>query len=457
MGHDVISRDYIRSMSIYREEDFYIDNGAPTEEYRYCAYRLPAYQDSEFESDYDQFALVVNALYPYVRLARIKGNSRLPCGLSNSPATDGTFARLTNEGRDAKCPKIAWGIAAEFVANLDYSDKQQDYVLCLDEKELYSGYYSRYWKYYESNHSGLKYSRIPIEQKEIDFISEHLSIEDTLWGKSSPLKIYGDLYQYALNAKKDYERFVLERKKQLQDIMKPKINGFSTEIRSSFDTNYVKVFFLDDTVAPRAQERVQALNCVRIANLTNSNSSAHPGTSLTVYPKPMVTAEYCEQEIKEELIKFFSNGTLRQSARPVKTNAYFDQIENQVLRDLDGARVSIYVAMAWFTNQRIADKLIEKFNEGLDVKVVSYDDHTNTRFGVNLASIPHKMIRSTRGGTMHDKFCVIDNQKVLTVSYNWSVNAENKNDENVAVIYDDARASDYSVEFKQLFDTATEN
>ena len=442
-------------MNIYREEDFYIDNGSPVEEYRYCTYRLPAFQDSDFKSDYDQFALVVNALYPYIRLARIKGNSRLPCGLSTSPATDGTFARLTDNDRDSKCPKIVWGIAAAFVANLDYSDRQQDYVLRTGEKELYSGYYNRYWKYYE--HSGLKYSRIPIQQKEIDFISEHLTIEGVLWEKSSHLKTYGDLYQYALNAKNDYERFVLERKKQLQDIMKPKINGFSTKIRATFDTIYVKVFFLDDTVAPKAQERVQSLNCVRVVNLTNSNSPSHPGTSLTVYPKPMVTAEYCEQEINEELIRFFSNVTLQQSARQVKTNAYFDQIENQVLGDLDGARVSIYVAMAWFTNQRIADKLVEKFDEGLDVKVVSYDDHTNAKFGVNIASIPHKTIRGTRGGTMHDKFCVIDNQKVLTGSYNWSLNAENKNDENVSVIYDDARASDYSVEFRRLFGAATEN
>lgn len=443
-------------MNIYREEDFYKDNGSPSEEYKYCSYRLPAYQDSEFKSDYDQFALVVNAIYPYIRLARIKGNSRLPCGLSTSPATDGTFARLTEGGRDAKCPRIVWGIAAEFVANLDYSDKQQDYVLCKGEKELYSDYYNRYWKYYESNHSGLKYSRIPIEQKELDFISEHLTIEGALWEKSLPLKTYGDLYKYALNAKNDYERFVLERKKQLQDIMKPKINSFSTEIRSNFDKNYVKVFFLDDTVAPKAQKKVQLLNSVRLVNLTKSSSAAHPGVSLTVYPKPMVTAAYCEQEIKEELIRYFTHDTLRQSARQVKTDAYFDQIEKQVLNDLDGARVSIYVAMAWFTNQRIADKLIEKFNEGLDVKVVSYDDYTNAKFGVNIESIPHKTIRSTRGGTMHDKFCIIDNQKVLTGSYNWSLNAENKNEENVAVIYDDSRAPDYSVECRRLFGTATE-
>jgi phosphatidylserine/phosphatidylglycerophosphate/cardiolipin synthase-like enzyme len=54
---------------------------------------------------------------------------------------------------------------------------------------------------------------------------------------------------------------------------------------------------------------------------------------------------------------------------------------------------------------------------------------------------------------MHNKFCVIDNQKVITGSYNWSKNAENKNDENVAVVYDNDFASDYSVEFKRLFES----
>lgn len=144
-------------------------------------------------------------------------------------------------------------------------------------------------------------------------------------------------------------------------------------------------------------------------------------------------------------------GGCPQPVQQVKTEAYFENIEKQVINDLDKARVSIHVAMAWFTNQRIADKLIEKHNQGLDVKVVTFDDHTNSKCGVNLAGIPHKSIRGTRGGTMHDKFCIVDNQKVITGSYNWSDNAENKNDENAAFLYDNDRASDYSVEFRKLF------
>ena len=51
---------------------------------------------------------------------------------------------------------------------------------------------------------------------------------------------------------------------------------------------------------------------------------------------------------------------------------------------------------------------------------------------------------------MHNKFCVIDNQKVLTGSYNWTTNAEARNDENVLVATDNATATNYSVEFRSL-------
>lgn len=135
------------------------------------------------------------------------------------------------------------------------------------------------------------------------------------------------------------------------------------------------------------------------------------------------------------------------------SEAYFNNIEEQIIKYLDEARVSIHVAIAWFTNQRIADKLIEKKKEGLDVKVVYYADNTNCKFGVNLDNIPYMPIRGTRGGIMHNKFCVIDNQKVITGSYNWSEKAENKNDENAAVVYDNDIASNYSVEFRRLFES----
>lgn len=437
-------------MELYKEEDFYKDNGWPPEEYVYCGFTLDVDSESEYGRDYDQFVLVINSLYPYLRLSKKRGHSQIPCGLSISPSTDGWFASMTDEERDNKCPKIAWGFVAVYISYLRYSSREKDYILQKEQSQIINEYYSRHWNIYQSNHCGLKYSKQSIEDKELYFLSEYVKVENDLWERSTRLKEYSDLYVYAKEALDDYWRFLSKKKQQLEERMRSKILFFNTEICTSPSGNYIRVFFLDDSVAQRAKEIVEAVNSVRKVNMGESQSASHPGHYLIVYLKSMVTAEYCNTEITKALNSFFSPQAA--SVRTVKTDAYFDNLERQVINDLRGARVSILVAMAWFTNQRIADVLIEKYMEGVDVKVVSFDDYTNSKFGVDLGEIPHKKVKVPSGGIMHDKFCVIDNQKVLAGSYNWSEKAEKKNVENVPVLYDDARASDYSVEFRRLFD-----
>lgn len=134
----------------------------------------------------------------------------------------------------------------------------------------------------------------------------------------------------------------------------------------------------------------------------------------------------------------------------LETEAHFQDIQNQILKELEATKVSVLVAMAWFTNDVLAQKLIQLHDNDIDVKVALYDDGINKRHGVNLAGIPLYKIKAQRGGIMHNKFCVIDNQVVITGSYNWSSNAEFKNDENISIIKDNNIASDYSVQFKRL-------
>lgn len=47
--------------NMYREEDFYKDNGWPSESLSYCNYRFYNGNETEYGEDYDQFALVDNA------------------------------------------------------------------------------------------------------------------------------------------------------------------------------------------------------------------------------------------------------------------------------------------------------------------------------------------------------------------------------------------------------------
>lgn len=479
---------------LYNEEEFYKDNGWPSEEYSLCQYELPVLSKDAKESDYDQFALIVNALYPYIRLTKRRGNRHIPCGGAVAPSTDGWFATMSEQERDNWCPKIAWGFAAVFLANLRYDSSQKDYVPLKDIRVLIQNYYDKYLKMYLQCHNGLQYKSLSSEQKELDFLNEHCVLEESLWEKSKPLNAYPELSEYARDAKADYEGFLKSRKdtiinkiegapiktKEMREHRIINQNGsktvyvennqgtiiietdrtdradmsksrkYSTEIREVFGKQYIKIFFQDDSIVTEAKEIVERLNVVKSVNITPSGSKDHSGNTLTVYPKSMVEVDACENEVREALNGFFAHGIIAEK-KPVRNDAYFNGIADEIIKNLDKAKVSIHVCMAWFTNQSIADKLVEKYKQGVDVKVIYYNDHTNSKFGVNIDNIPYKAVRGSRGGVMHNKYCVIDNQTVITGSYNWSDNAENKNDENAVALYDYETASNYTVEFKAMF------
>ncbi len=144
-------------------------------------------------------------------------------------------------------------------------------------------------------------------------------------------------------------------------------------------------------------------------------------------------------------------GGIIDKSLPARNEAHFKDIENQILSTLNNARVSIRLVMAWFTNETLFKKLLSKHNDGIDVQLAIYDDGINKKHGVNFSELPNTRInRSTKGGIMHDKFCVIDNQIVITGSYNWTNNAEFKNDENITIEKDPEQASRYSEEFRRL-------
>lgn len=173
--------------------------------------------------------------------------------------------------------------------------------------------------------------------------------------------------------------------------------------------------------------------------------------------RPLVSAEINNIITEERYIVVENNGIysiqggIIDRRPPVQNEAHFDDIQNRILTALDTARVSIWLAMAWFTNEVLFNKLVEKRDQGIDVQVLIYDDGVNRNHGVDFNQLNYTPIqRANRGGIMHDKFCIIDNQVVITGSYNWTNNAEFRNDENITIERDPAQATRYSEEFRRL-------
>jgi len=225
---------------------------------------------------------------------------------------------------------------------------------------------------------------------------------------------------------------------------------FSTEVRAVFEREYVKVFLLDDSRVQEIKEALSVINEIRNINITESESKDHPGKTLTVYPESMVPAAICQQLINESLERFFKGEPVVDEK--AKHDAIFDGIEGRILGAFDKAQAMIDVCMAWFTNEILRDKLLEMKDRGIDIRVIIFKDGVNSRCGVDLTGLNHKEIRADNGGIMHNKFCVIDNNVVITGSYNWTTNAETRNDENITIIAGDvAQASKYTREFNSLW------
>lgn len=111
------------------------------------------------------------------------------------------------------------------------------------------------------------------------------------------------------------------------------------------------------------------------------------------------------------------------------TQAYFEGIEARLLKELDQAQESILVAVAWFTNGPLLNKLCEKCGRGVSVELMVLDDEINNAGTVDLQRLKavggklYMVSQGDGGAIMHNKFCVIDRTTVINGSYNWSYKA----------------------------------
>lgn len=232
--------------------------------------------------------------------------------------------------------------------------------------------------------------------------------------------------------------------------------AYALEIRSSQREDYLKVFLRDngEKESEEVRQLLSKLKSVRAANITLSQSSSHPGNTLTVYGKTTFDIKEVQQEVDATLTSYFGNNQSKPFEKKVSLEAKFKGIESQILNELDKANAMIDVCVAWFTNPILAQKLKDKANKGVVVRVIVNDDYTNQKHGMDFSDCPNIECKRVKAdmpsGIMHQKFCVVDNNNVITGSYNWSKNAELKNDETIQTISNNTEiASKYTREFNR--------
>lgn len=134
--------------------------------------------------------------------------------------------------------------------------------------------------------------------------------------------------------------------------------------------------------------------------------------------------------------------------------AAFRQISKQITDELIAADKSLCVAVAWFTNETFFDILIDKVRNGISVELIVNNDPINNRHdGLDFnefIKIGGQFYFADSSRLMHHKFVIIDNRKLISGSYNWTYNAEFRNNENIILTDNSTTIEQFNTEFNFL-------
>jgi phosphatidylserine/phosphatidylglycerophosphate/cardiolipin synthase-like enzyme len=134
-----------------------------------------------------------------------------------------------------------------------------------------------------------------------------------------------------------------------------------------------------------------------------------------------------------------------------------DGTRDHIQAAIDAAQESIYFMAYSFTSDVLAEALIDRAESGVTVAGVFDNDQYHSNLGTEFDTLSSAGIDVRLDGNprlMHHKVIIIDEQIVITGSYNFSNNAEQKNDENTLIIHNKDIAAEYLAEYQQIYTLA---
>lgn len=137
----------------------------------------------------------------------------------------------------------------------------------------------------------------------------------------------------------------------------------------------------------------------------------------------------------------------------MQTQAYFEDIQEQIIYEINKAKYSLVIAVPWFTDKKLFELICRLSKHGIIVQLLIMNDDINNNCGIEYELLQNAGSRVWKIGNnnalMHNKFCVIDEKVVINGSYNWT-NKAKQNHESITVIQDSELACQFLLEFDQL-------
>ena len=138
--------------------------------------------------------------------------------------------------------------------------------------------------------------------------------------------------------------------------------------------------------------------------------------------------------------------------------AYFSPrggIESKLISLIKDANESVEFLIFSFTSQNVANAMIAAKDRGIEVKGVfdkGWDGSNQTYSKYDyLKNAGINILRDANPYRLHDKVLIIDDKIVVTGSYNFTKSANNKNAENILILYNKEIAKNYEEEFEKIY------
>lgn len=178
-------------------------------------------------------------------------------------------------------------------------------------------------------------------------------------------------------------------------------------------------------------------------------------------------AENFTKEFEEMFLEnSFGENVRRETPHPsltidsTRVDTFFspdDGVLSQLAAVLSGAEESVYFLAFSFTSNDLGDIVREKAEAGLTVRGVMDDEQVSSNQGTEYDPFKQADLEVRIDGIegqMHHKVFIVDESIVVLGSYNFSRAAEERNDENLLIIYNEAIAGQFLLEFERVWDVA---
>jgi phosphatidylserine/phosphatidylglycerophosphate/cardiolipin synthase-like enzyme len=174
----------------------------------------------------------------------------------------------------------------------------------------------------------------------------------------------------------------------------------------------------------------------------------------TIVRNTTVTRNVTTAVTTTQTVTYHTTRTATVEVRP-ETVVCFSRVQDCVpilVGLINRANISVHVAVYVFTLSEPAAALVAAKRRGVDVAVVVERDNANVT-GSRVGYLRSNNVTVVLDGNpylMHHKFMVVDGEYVAFGSYNWSLAAEERNDEDLVVVRDRALAQLFEREFRRL-------